>query len=345
VGADEKMRGAMFDMLGFTHALGHSPASDLEAMRATITKAPQNPKENEASFDLANVVMFDPAAHPFPKAIDEMRRTGAEVSLAPLSDVANIRRINQWVAEKTHNLIPSILDEQPLPPGLVAVNALYFKGMWLQPFFKEATRPQAFHAVNSDVEVPMMHALRHYPFRREGDFAAADIGYRGGRYSLVVVTNTERSLGFNDFSAVTGWLDGTGFANKPVSISLPRFTLEAGEELLDPLKAIGLKNGIDSPTAFEGLAPEPPTITRVVQKTYLKVDEEGTEAAAATAVPMATSAATRQPETLALDRPFIFALRDRQTGLVLISGYIGKPVTGPAADLGGTQKFASGTNR
>jgi serpin B len=343
VGADEKMRGAMFDMLGFNHALGHSPAADLEALRASITKAPQNPKTDEATFDLANVVMFDPASHPYEKAMKEMRRTGAEVSTAPLSDVANIKRINQWVADKTHNLIPSILDEQPLPPGLVAVNALYFKGTWPQPFFREATKPQAFHTVSSDVEVPMMHALRTYPFRREGDFAGADIGYRGGRYSLVVVTSTARSLAFNDFSSVTSWLDGTGFTTKQVSISLPRFTLEADEELLDPLKAIGLKNGIDSPTAFEGLAADPPSITRVVQKTYLKVDEEGTEAAAATAVPMATASAPAQPpETLVLDRPFIFALRDRETGLVLMSGYIGKPTTGPAADLGSApNQFAS----
>jgi len=342
IGADTKMRGAIWDTLGFKPALGHDAASDLKALRATITSAPQNQKPDGAAFNLANVVMFDPAAAPFPKAIKEMRDTGAEVSVAPLSDVANIKRINEWVAKKTENLIPSILQEQPLPPGLIAVNALYFKGLWPKPFAKDQTNPQAFHMVSGDLKVPMMRNFGSYSFRRDGDFAAIEMPYRGGRYMLVLVTNTARSLLLAGFANVTGWLDGSGFATKQVDLALPRFTLEAGEELLDPLKQIGLKNGMDSATAFEGLTAMPQEISRVVQKTYLKVDEEGTEAAAATAAVTVTSAMPRgEPEKLAIDRPFVFALRDRQSGLVLISGYIGKPVTGPAADRGAPNQLAS----
>lgn len=343
IGADIKMRGAIWDMLGFKPALGHDAQSDLAALRATITKAPLNQKPDDAKFDLANIVMFDPASHPYEKAMKEMRATGAEVSVAPFSDVANIKRINQWVAEKTQNLIPDILEEKPLPPGLVAVNALYFKGLWPVPFQKDRTKPLPFHMIAGDVEVPMMHALGSYRFKREGEFAAVEMPYRGGRYSLVVLTNTARSLAFKDFSAVTGWLDGSTFSQKEVRLSLPRFTLEASEELLDPLKAIGLKNGTDSVTAFEGLiAMLPQRLVRVVQKTYLRVDEQGTEAASATAGRVQGIYIPAPPETLVLDRPFIFALRDRQTGLVLMSGYIGKPATGPAADLGDApNQFAS----
>jgi serpin B len=86
----------------------------------------------------------------------------------------------------------------------------------------------------------------------------------------------------------------------------------------------------------------PQEISRVVQKIYLNVDEEGTEAAAATAVVTVTSAMPRgEPEKLVLDRPFVFALRDRQSGLVLMSGYIGKPVSGPAAGRGAPNQLAS----
>lgn len=343
IGADIKMRGAIWDMLGFKPALGHDARSDLAALRVTITKAPLNQKPEDAKFDLANIVMLDPASHPYEKAMKEMRAAGAEVSTAPFSDVANIKRINEWVSDKTQKLIPGILQEQPLPPGLIAVNALYFKGLWPKPFVKDQTKPQAFHMVSNDVEVPMMHAFGSYNFKREGDFAAIEMPYRGDRYSLVLVTNTARSLPFKDFSGVTGRLNAADFARKDVNLSLPRFTLEAGEELLDPLKAIGLRNGADSVTAFEGLTAVPQEISRIVQKTYLKVDEEGTEAAAATAVVTVESVRRRdEPETLVLDRPFIFALRDRQTGLVLMSGYIGKPATGPAADLGtAPNQFAS----
>jgi serine protease inhibitor len=254
IGADTKMRGAIWDTLGFKPALGHDATSDLAALRATITTAPKSQKPDEARFDLANVVMFDPTAKPYDKVVKAMRATGAEVSTAPLADVENIRRINRWVAEKTQNFIPGILAEQPLPPGVVAVNALYFKGLWPQPFDKNATKPQTFHMVAGETQVPMMHAQQRYGFRRDGDFAAVEMPYRGGRYALVVLTNTARSLPLQEFAPVTGWLNGTGFSYREVSLSLPRFTLEASEELLEPLKSLGLRHGMDSVTAFENLA-------------------------------------------------------------------------------------------
>lgn len=343
IGADAKMRGAIWDMLGFNPALGHDAKSDLKALRATITRAPLSPDTQDAKFDIANVVLIDPAAKPYARAVAEMRGTGAEVSIAPLSDVTNIKRINEWVAEKTVNLIPSILAEQPLPPGLIAVNALYFKGLWPKAFAKEQTKPQPFHAIAGDVETLMMQRVGTYNFRREGEFAALEMPYRGGRYALVLVTNTARSLPFSDFAKVTAWLDASGFTRREIDLSLPRFTLESGEELLEPLKKIGLGNGMDSATAFEGLSALPQEISRVVQKTYLRVDEEGTEAAAATGVVVATQSIPREPEKLAFDRPFLFALRDRHTGLILMSGYIGKPVTGSAADRGAPNQLASET--
>ncbi|HWK86532.1 MAG TPA: serpin family protein [Xanthobacteraceae bacterium] len=343
IGADMKMRGAIWDTLGFKPALGHDAASDLAALRATITQAPEK-QADDTKFDLANVVMFDPQAKPYDKAMKEMRATGAEVSTAPLSDVENIRRINRWVAGKTQNLIPGILAEQPLPPGLVAVNALYFKGLWPRSFSKDLTRPQTFHMVAGETQVPMMHAQERYNFKRDGDFAAIEMPYRGGRFAMVVLTNTARSLQLQDFAPVAGWLNGSGFTSREVSLSLPRFTLEASEELLEPLKALGLKHGMDSVTAFENLAMLPQEISRIVQKTFMKVDEEGTEAAAATGVIMETaSLKPREPERLVVDRPFLFALRDRESGLILMSGYIARPATGPAASLGEPKKFASET--
>jgi serpin B len=340
IGVDTKMRGAIWDMLGFKAALGHDAKSDLKALRTTITQAPLSPNA-DAKFNIANAVLIDPVAKPYARAIDEMRGTGAEVSVGQLSDPANIKQINAWVAKKTENLIPSILPEQPLPPGLVAVNALYFKGLWPKAFVKELTTQQPFHTVSSDIETPMMQRVGTYHFRRDGDFAAIEMPYRGDRYALVLVTNTARSLPFSDFTKVSTWLDASGFSRREIDLSLPRFTLEGGEELLDPLKKIGLGNGMDSVTAFEGLSAIPQEISRVVQKTYLRVDEEGTEAAAATGVVVATESIRREPEKLAFDRPFLFALRDRHTGLILMSGYIGKPFTGPAADRGAPNQLAS----
>lgn len=333
IGADNKMRSAIFNTLGLTHGLGHEPPTELAGLRATVLKAAAKP--DEADFQIANAIMLDPQSKPYGKVLARLRDAGAEVSVAPLSDLAAIRQINDWVAAKTNRLIPAILQEAPLPPGFVAVNALYFKGRWPVAFARDDTRPRTFHAPGGDLEVPMMSTRAAFAFRKQGRFAAVEMPYRGGRYTLVLVTTSDRPAKAAEFASVNDWLGGAGFTRKQLALSLPRFTLEEGEELLDPLKAIGLRDGVASPTAFEGLSALPQEISRIVQKTYLRVDEEGTEAAAATGVVAETSARPpEQIETLVVDRPFLFGLRDTQSGLMLMSGYIAKPTTGPSADLG-----------
>lgn len=342
IGADTKMRSAIFTTLGLTPALGHEPASDLAAFRATMAKATVEAKQDEANFTLANAIVFDPHSNPYAKAVARLRATGAEVSISPLADLSTIKHINDWVAAKTNRLIPAILEEQPLPSGFVAVNALYFKGLWPASFVKGETRPRTFHALGSDLEVPMMSTTHSFNFKREGRFAAVEMPYRGGRYALVLVTTTDRSGAADEFAGVANWIGGSGFNRKRVQLSLPRFTVEAGEELLAPLKELGLRNGTASPTAFEGFSMLPQEISRIVQKTYLRVDEEGTEAAAATGMLVMESAARppEQLETLVVDRPFLFGLRDTRTGLLLMSGYIGRPTSGPSANLDAARKFA-----
>lgn len=336
IGADAKMRGAIFNTLGLTPGLGHEPAADLAALRATMAKAAMKAKQDEANVTLANAVVFEPKAKPYDKAVARMRAAGADVSVTSLSDLATVKHVNDWVSAKTNRLIPAILEERPLPPGLVAINALYFKGLWPAAFAKDRTRPQTFHAIESDLDVPMMSTTASFNFKREGRFAAVEMSYRGGRYALVLVTTTDHSAKADEFTGVTDWIGGgAGFARRQVRLSLPRFTLEAGQELLDPLKALGLKDGMDSPTAFEGLSMLPLEISGIVQKTYLRVDEEGTEAAATTGVGIALQSVQRpEPvETLVVDHPFLFGLRDTRTGLLLMSGYIGRPAAGPAANL------------
>ena len=98
-----------------------------------------------------------------------------------------------------------------------------------------------------------------------------------------------------------------------------------GADILDALDAAGLKAGRMSPTSFAPLSPVPQTLSRIVQQTYLRVDEEGTEAAATTSVTVSrTSAPPTRTVKIVVDKPFVFALRDRQSGLILLSGYVGR---------------------
>jgi serine protease inhibitor len=141
---------------------------------------------------------------------------------------------------------------------------------------------------------------------------------------MVVVTTRDKPARAREFARVTGWLGGEGFAESEGELALPRFSSSGSDELLGALDALGLRRGRVSPTALQGLSPVPQIITRVVQKTELRVDEAGTEAAAATAVTTMRSM-TVDYVKMVVDKPFVFALRDRSTGLILLSGYVGRP--------------------
>jgi serpin B len=150
--------------------------------------------------------------------------------------------------------------------------------------------------------------------------------YKNSRFSFVVITTNDKPASASEFSNVASWLYGDGFATGRVQLSLPRFTIEDKNEMLDALDKLGLKEGRTSPMALGGLAINLAGISAITQRTYLRVDEEGSEAAAATAVSIERSAMPRPNLVeMKVDKPFLFALRDSETGLILMSGYVGRP--------------------
>src|SRR5207247_5193779 len=127
------------------------------------------------------------------------------------------------------------------------------------------------------IEVPMMH--HHEPgkllFRQDERFVAIDLPYASERFSIVVVTTKDKPARAREFTRVATWLDGNGFSASEGELALPRFSLSGSADLLGALDALGFRRGRTSPTALRGLSPVPQTITRVVQKTALRVDEAG----------------------------------------------------------------------
>jgi serine protease inhibitor len=325
LGADDRMRKALHRTLGFDRRSVGGAAVDLDGLRATVTNlATANSESGPLTF--ANAVVFDPAAAPYPIALMGLRATGAEVSVEDLSKPETVLRINEWVAARTKGLIPTILDEAPRDTGLVALNALHFKDRWRVPFDPGATEPAPFRTLDGgSIEVPMMHqSPGKFLFRQDERFVAIDLPYTSAGFAMVVVTTKDKPARAREFVRVAGWLGGDGFSESEGELALPRFSLSASAELLGALDALGLRRGRTSPTALRGLSPVPQTIARVVQRTELRVDEAGTEAAAATAVATMRSLVLDYVKMVA-DKPFVFALRDRQTGLILLSGYIGRP--------------------
>src|SRR5262249_6132916 len=146
--------------------------------------------------------------------------------------------------------------------------------------------------------------------------------YATERFQLVVITTTDKPARPAEFARVADWLTGEGFKESQGELSLPRFTLGSSADLLKALDALGLQPARRSSHALSNLSPGPMMIGQVLQRTEIKVDEAGTEAAAASAVVTSRGVALDYVKMM-VDKPFMFALRDAETGLVLLTGYVG----------------------
>jgi serine protease inhibitor len=316
LGANREMRAALAKTLVL-----EGGADKLAALRERVKALSA---ERGGPLTTANAILIDPAAQPYPTVVDKLNASGAEVTVENLSDPAILKRINDWVKERTAGLIPSILDQAPREGGLVALNALHFKDRWRSPFDPALTRPVPFQIIGAaPAEVPMMQLTdARLRFRRQGSFVAVELPYATERFQLVVITTTDKPARPAEFRPVADWLTGEGFKESQGELSLPRFTLGSSVDLLQALDALGLAAARRSPRALSELSPVPMTITQVLQRTEIKVDEAGTEAAAASAVVTSRGVALDYVKMM-VDKPFLFALRDADTGLVLLTGYVG----------------------
>ncbi len=325
LGANSHLRMAIHRTLGFKSEQRSRINADLKALRASVKAITEN--AGDGPLLLANLLVFDPASKPLQIALLGLSGAGADVLVDHLARPKTIERINEWVRQRTRNLIPTIIEEAPDTLGLVAVNALYFKDKWKIPFDPARTETRPFHSLaGGPVDVPMMRSsVRNFAFREDDRFIATELGYDNENFKLVVVTTKSWAAPEAEFAAVAGWLAGQGFEEKKGEIGLPRLSLSAGEELLSPLDALGLRQARLSPDSLEEFSPMSLVITRIVQRLELRVNEEGTEAAAATAVTTTRSIAMDDHVKMIVDKPFVFALRDQKSGLILLMGYVGTP--------------------
>lgn len=258
----------------------------------------------------------------------------ATVESRDFADPATVDAINAWVSDHTEGLIDSILDQ--LDPYMVSIliNAIYFEGSWTYEFDPGDTRSSDFHrADGSTVQVDMMNLKgAEVPFGAGPGYVAVELPYGGEAYSMVVLVPTQDPV--RDF--VTG-LDGAAWDQimnglTPTEVDLvaiPRFTLSYDGYLNDALRAMGMDIAFGPGADFSRMVPGGSNICIdfVRQKTYIEVDEEGTRAAAVTAV------GTRLVSFLGVvaDRPFAFAIRERLSGTLVFVGVVDDP-TAPAED-------------
>lgn len=241
--------------------------------------------------------------------------------------------INAWVAERTEERIDDLLPEGSIDEltRLVLTNALFFRATWAEPFEEERTEDAPFIALDGTVEeVPLMRRDGSYPYAEVGGHQVIELPYVGREVGMVVVLPAE-----GEFERVEDSLDADRFSTlddaleeREGAIALPRFGFESGFALKEALSTLGMSIAFDERAAnFDGIAPLEELegnlyVDDVYHDTFIAVDETGTEAAAATGVVIDVESAPADPFEMIVDRPFLFAIRDRPTGSVLFLGRV-----------------------
>jgi serpin B len=247
---------------------------------------------------------------------------------------AAIKTINLWVEDKTGKKIKDLVDEKSVNTDtrLVLTNAIYFKGAWKEKFSKKETKDKTFHvSASKSVSAPTMHLRKKTLGLAKGTgFSALEMPYKGGGVSMVIVLPDKKDgLAEMEKGLTLDMLEDAVDSMKQTEldeVAVPRFKLEDKFELSKTLKAMGMATAFSSKADFSRMTEdEKLLISKVIHKTFCDVTEEGTEAAAATAVVMARGGAMAEPKTFIADHPFLFLIRDRATGLILFMGRITDP--------------------
>lgn len=338
----------------YAGARGQTQAQMAEALHYTLSQERLHPAFNELDLELAkeaqpasqdehplqlkiaNAVWAEQTFSFLQDYLDTIARNyGAGIQLADfLNQSENVRRqINNWVSGQTNNkvkdLIPAgILDRTT---KMVLVNAIYFKADWAETFDPIDTHQAAFTLLDgSQVQVKQMSNSLSGVLYSSGDgWQAVELPYAGNTAAMDLIVpdggrfkDFEGALSAQQLNQILG-----GLQPDSLEVSMPKFNFNSSFDLGERLVALGMQDALDPQRAdFSGMTGKPDLyITKVLHQAYVAVDEQGTEAAAATSVIMGPTAALLPPKTLNIDRPFIFIIRDLGSGQILFVGRVLDP--------------------
>ncbi|MFC4436370.1 MULTISPECIES: serpin family protein [Natrialbaceae] len=239
------------------------------------------------------------------------------------------QEINAWVEERTDDRIEDLLPESTISEStrLVLTNAVYFLAAWKHDFDSADTTPEPFASLDgSETEVEMMHQREELRYADVDDHQLVELPYANDDTSMVVVLPAEGEFeSFEESFSVDRLATMLEETTRPeVDLALPKFGIESTVSLVEVMQKLGMERAFGGGADFSGMVEGDSSglfISDIVHESFLEVDEEGTEAAAATAVAMDESAPAEQVE-LAVDRPFLFYIRDRPTETPLFFGRV-----------------------
>lgn len=256
----------------------------------------------------------------------------AEVTGLDFFDPVSVDVINAWVDENTEGRIEEIIDEIPSEMVMYLINAIYFKGDWLRPFDTEDTREADFYLENGEtVTVDMMNLQDDFAVWFSDEVRMIELPYGDSLFTMTVLLPGDEETPIDRFveekvteENLARWRSNLSVADVP--LQLPKFEMEYEITYNDILKAMGMERAFNESMAdLSGIAdvsPENLYISEVKHKTFVRVDEEGTEAAAATSVGVGV---TSLPPSMTVNRPFVFLIYERESGTNLFMGKVKKP--------------------
>jgi serpin B len=355
-GADGETRTEMARALHFTGDASSVSASfaslqhSLEEMSAKTAELAKKSKEfggpsEPITLNIANR-LFAQKDYDFRQDFLSLVKRNYGAEFEPLDFIADAaaatQHINKWVAKQTRDKIRDLIPVGALNKltRLVLANALYLKAPWADPFSEKTTQPEPFFVHGREpVDVPMMRKTARFGYAKREGFTAVSLLYAGSELQFVVLlpddVNGLRAL--ESKLAANVLTECAKLEAQDVNLHLPKFKLEPPTiALAEKLQALGMKSAFDIPRGsanFDRIAPRKPDdylyISNVFHKTFIDVDEKGTEAAAATAVVMmrATAMRTEKPPPIEVkvDRPFIYAIQHVPSGVCLFLGRVTDP--------------------
>jgi serpin B len=290
--------------------------------------------DKDVVFEIANAIYYADGFTAKNNFLDVNRNVyKAEVNKLDFSSQKAVDTINKWVAEKTNDKITKIIENLNPMDRMVLLNAIYFNGIWKNKFKKDGTHLLPFTRTDgSNIDVPMMNKEEQLAYQSNQNFSSVKIPYGTGQYNMVILLPAEGKTSASIIESITSenwnnWMKGFRLENNVV-VTMPRFKYAFETGLKNVLAEMGMKNAFDSNNAnFSKISDEFLYISSAIHKSFIDVNEDGTEAAAVTSITFTTTSIGNEPPKIyfMVNKPFVYAITESETGAILFIGEVRHP--------------------
>jgi len=312
---------------------GHLPQNEMNGYYKELNNSLTS--QSNVVLDLANSIWYNKGFELKPGFVSTNEAFfGATLASVNFETPESADTVNQWADNSTRGKITGIVSF-PFPANtqMILANAIYFKGEWAEPFDKRLTQKRYFYLAGGIIkEKPMMSRHGHFQYEEGDGFQAVELPYAGNQLQMILFRPATNSSPVKLLAGLNGtnWMDKIlpRFSNREGTVIFPKFNMHFQALLNKPLEALGMREAfVPGAANFSGMSADALFVSEVLQKSYVDVNEQGTEAAAVTTVVVANSVVMRplKPFEMVVDHPFLFVILDKPTGTILFMGVVNDP--------------------